>query len=549
MAVRRKVPPGNIRRSFKVTQESFLALEISRRQKAAAGIKAAEDIFKPAEHPPGVGHNGVPEMAMDDAMSAGAWAGSVLSSALSEGQGFLGYPYLAELAQRPEYRRAVEIIAWEMTRKWIKFTATGDDDKSEKLKKIEAAFQTLRVKRAFRQAAAVDGFFGRAHIFLDFGAKDNAELSKTIGDGNEQRSKAKVGLGSLKGLKVIEAMWAYPMDYNANNPLASNWYSPETWGVMGTNVHATRLLTFVGRPVPDILKPAYSFGGLALTQMMKPYVDIWLQTRQSVADLVRAFSTMVLATNMAGTTGAVGQTLFDRVAFFNQFRSNEAAMVIDKDTEDLKNVSAPLSGLDALQQQALEHICSATGEPLVKYTGISPSGLNASSEGELRVWYDNVLAWQEAMFEEPLERLLRFVQLSLFGEVDPEIGFAFIPLWEMSEKEKAEIRKANAETGQILVDGGAISPDEERRRVIDDEDSPYAGLDPDESPTPEEQEAILSVKGHPTHPEDEEQGDGDLDHLPWQEGGRRGQIQSGGNSRLFAGNGAGRVEAEEARRA
>lgn len=164
-----------------------------------------------------------------------------------------------------------------------------------------------------------------------------------------------------------------------------------------------------------------------------------------------------------------------------------------------------------------------------------------SSEGELRVFYDAIAAAQVNLFEEPLERLLRFVQLSLFGEVDPEIGFEFIPLWEMSEKEEAEIRKTDAETGQILIDGGVISPEEERIRIVNAESSPYSGLDPEEAPTPEEQEGVLSVKGHPTGEADEDGAD-DLDHLDWTEGGKRGEIQSGGPSRLFPGSGDRRAE-------
>ena len=40
---------------------------------------------------------------------------------------------------------------------------------------------------------------------------------------------------------------------------------------MGRQVHTSRILTFIGRPVPDLLKPAYSFGGLSLVQL--GYVD------------------------------------------------------------------------------------------------------------------------------------------------------------------------------------------------------------------------------------------------------------------------------------
>ncbi|WP_234007991.1 anti-CBASS protein Acb1 family protein, partial [Cronobacter malonaticus] len=40
---------------------------------------------------------------------------------------FPGYPYLATLAQKPEYRKMVGTIAEEMTRKWVKLKTVGDD--------------------------------------------------------------------------------------------------------------------------------------------------------------------------------------------------------------------------------------------------------------------------------------------------------------------------------------------------------------------------------------------------------------------------------------
>jgi Protein of unknown function (DUF1073) len=47
-----------------------------------------------------------------------------------------------------------------------------------------------------------------------------------------------------------------------------------------------------------------------------------------------------------------------------------------------------LQDLDWLLAQSQEQISSVSRIPLVKWTGISPSGLNASSEGEIRVYYD-----------------------------------------------------------------------------------------------------------------------------------------------------------------
>jgi hypothetical protein len=68
---------------------------------------------------------------------AGEFAGGVLGSAVEEGLVFLGYPYLSQLALRPEYRLASEIIAGEMTRKWIEFRSVSNSkDKTEKIKDL-----------------------------------------------------------------------------------------------------------------------------------------------------------------------------------------------------------------------------------------------------------------------------------------------------------------------------------------------------------------------------------------------------------------------------
>ncbi len=61
----------------------------------------------------------------------------------ASGIGFIGYPELASPAQRPEYRKMSEVLAKEMTRKWIKLESTGDKDKSEKIAAIEAEMKRL----------------------------------------------------------------------------------------------------------------------------------------------------------------------------------------------------------------------------------------------------------------------------------------------------------------------------------------------------------------------------------------------------------------------
>jgi uncharacterized protein len=466
----------------------------------SAPAKPKVNPFKFALPPPGVLPEGVPapSMAQDSAIGGAlGWAGSFANQVFAEGLEFLGYPNLAELAQRPEYRVITETIATEMTRKWIKLQAVGEEDKTAKIKAIEDEFTRLGVKDAFRKAAEIDGFFGRAHLYLDLGSTDDRdELRLPIGNGQNAMSKAKVGIGSLKRLRVIEPVWTYPSSCNATDPLKPDWYKPSSWFVQGKELHATRLLTFIGREVPDLLKPAYSFGGLSMSQMVRPYVDNWLRVRQSVSDLISTFSTSGIKTDLSQMLAAGGEQLFKRLVLFNSNRDNQGLMVLDKDTEEYFNVSTPLGTLDQLQAQAQEHMASVSRIPLVKLLGISPAGLNASSEGEIETFDDTINAAQEAQIRPNLTRLLHFVELNLWGAIDPGITFTFVPLSDLTPKEKAEVEKIEAETAEIRINSSVISPAEERKRVANEPDTPYQGIDPDDVPDLlEEEEEGIEPKG------------------------------------------------------
>ena len=180
-------------------------------------------------------------------------------------------------------------------------------------------------------AAIHDGFFGRGHIFLDFGqdeAVEPGELATPIGNSRNEMSRQKIPEGSLRAIRNVEPVWTYPTTYNATNPLQDDWYNPQVWYVMGQQVHASRLLTFIARPVPDMLKPAYAFGGLSMSQLAKPYVDIWLKTRKSVGDLIHSFSVMVLKTDMQADVQLGGDSsLMARVDMFNALRDNNGTFV------------------------------------------------------------------------------------------------------------------------------------------------------------------------------------------------------------------------------
>ena len=440
-------------------------------------------------------------MAMDQQIiEVNAWAAeATYNGAFYNGMAFAGFPYLSELAQRPEYRRLTEVLSTEMTRKWISIkskTTVGQfgpnplsKQVGQRIDMLLKRMDQLDVRGVIRKAIELDGFFGRGHVYIDTGDTDRPEELKTpIGDGGADDANSNVKFQGrkafIKAFKCIEPVWTYPARYNATDPLKDDWYNPQSWLVQGKELHLSRLLLFVGREVPDLLKPAYNFGGISLSQLAKPYVDNWLRTRQSVADLIWTFSVMVLKTDMNTLLGADGAELMKRAMLFSNLRTNQGLMMLNKDSEDFSNVSAPLSGLEALQAQSQEHMCSVTGTPVVKLLGIQPAGLNASSQGELQTWYDWVAAFQEKLVRRPLTTLFNWCQRDVFGTVYPDLYFEFEPIEELTEEQLATVQKTQADTDNSLVQGGILDPSEVRKVMSGDPNSRYNGIDPDEVPEP-----------------------------------------------------------------
>lgn len=398
------------------------------------------------------------------------------------GWGFPGFAYLSMLATRAEFRAFAAAMSTELTREWIEFSSTDSEGPAgERIKKIEEAFRDLRVREVVMKAVSQDCFFGRAQIFLDIaGADRNTPLIL---------SPRTIKKGTLIRISTVEAIWTTPCAYNALDPAAADFYRPSRWFMLGQEVHATRLLTIITRELPDILKPAFNFAGMSLSQLAEPYVDNWLRTRQSVANLINNFSITALKTNMSQVlqAGDDGSSVFDRAQLFTLTRSNQGLMLLDKDLEELAQLNVPLSGLHELQAQSQEQMCSVSHIPSVILTGLAPSGFGNVADGEMTEWYDWIAAQQEAHWRPPLETILKVVQLSLFGEIDSSIGFTFLPLKQMTESELADIRLKNSQAGSAYIDRGVIDPGEERERLANDPESGYQGLDMDKeivSPVP-----------------------------------------------------------------
>jgi phage-related protein (TIGR01555 family) len=438
---------------------------------------------------PGVVPKGVkPPVAMDAAISSYEYANSVNGYSYSSPDifsGFPGYPYLALLSTRAEYRMFAQSMSTQLTREWIELnsTDTAGDDTKEKIAQILVDIKDLKLKDIIARMSEHDCYYGRAQMLLNLKGQD-LETPLLVSDRTIKRIEPTAGITSMLTISAVEAMWTTPNAYNAIDPSKPDFYKPSAWFMLGTKVHASRLLTVITREVADMLKPAFNFGGISMSQLAEPYVDNWLRTRQSVSDLINNFSILSLKTAMdqvlqggEGSPGSDGADLFRRAELFNLTRSNKGLMLLDKDREELDQIAVPLGGLDALQAQSQEQLCSVSHTPSTILLGVAPTGFGNVAEGEMRAFCDWIRALQYGFWGAPIRQVIDLIQMIRWGMIDPDITFEWEPLYQMTPKEEGDLRWADAQRDNAYIQAGVLDATEVREKLARDPDSGYQGLD------------------------------------------------------------------------
>lgn len=400
---------------------------------------------------------------------------------------FVGYGMLSNVSQEALIRAGVETIADETTRKFITFVYDDDNGKSDKEKLIndmETQASKYKLKEIFNEAMLKDGLFGGCLVYIDVGDLDDEEKEEPL-----ILDKKTFKAGSLRGFKVIEPVNVAPGDYNTTDPTDEHYFKPEWWYILGKRYHASRFLYFASNDTPVLLKPAYNFFGIPQAQLALDYVAHFVANREAAQELLNKFSLTCFGTDMSQGLQANGSwsDLIARMRMFNKLKTNNGTFVYNKDTEELSQINTPLSGVREIVEMSLNLLTAVWRIPKIKYIGEGEGGLNASSKEQMRSFYDYIMSVKEKCFTQPLETVLKIFQLNLGLDIDEALGFKYPQMWDMDDKEKAELNKQQADRDAIYLANGVLSQEEVRRRLSLDKNSEYSMIDVDDMPEPTEE--------------------------------------------------------------
>ena len=346
---------------------------------------------------------------------------------------------------------AVDAIAEDMTRAGIQVRG---DENPERVEQLQSALSRL-------------GIWDALLYLLKWGRLYGGALAFIVVDGQDAATPLEydtIARGQFAGLRVYDRWQVAPsldriVQGGADDGLPM-FYDVLPGGGLPFKIHHSRAIRATGIQLPyQQALTEELWGESVLERLHEPLVAFDSATSGASQLMHKAHLRTVGIENLREVLSAGGQpeeNLLHMFHLMRQLQSNEGITLLDK-ADDYQAHSYTFSGIPDVILQFGQQIAGALGIPLVRLFGQSPAGLSATGESDIRMYYDNIAALQESRLRRGMDKLLRVIYRTLYGEAAPAaLDFDFTPLWQMSARDKADIAKVRAETAIHAYEAGLL---------------------------------------------------------------------------------------------
>ena len=394
-------------------------------------------------------------------------------------QGFIGYQACAILKQNWIINTACTVPAEDAIQPDFEIESKEDIDQ-EIIKDIkhnssvkyhinDVARNIVINKKTFGQALAIPIFAGD----YDYSVPFNIDAIQP---------------NSYLGFKLIEPYWIVPEFDNESisNPASLHFYEPTRWRLPNNlTVHRSQCIHIKNGSVPDILKPAYFYGGVPLPQMIYSRVYAAEKVANEAPMLAMTKRLYVMDGNLANIS-ANQRDAEKQLSVMNWMRDNYGILV--KNPEDqIQQIDTALADFDALIMTQYQLVASIAQMPATKLLKTTPKGFNATGEFELKDYIQSLQALQENDMKPLIDRHLQLYSKSKYGK-DLHLTCKFNPIDIPTQETKASLNTALAGMLAQLVSAGVISPEEAREKIQADEFAGFNFINAEETPDIENKE-------------------------------------------------------------
>ena len=339
----------------------------------------------------------------------------------------------------------VQLVPQDIVRKWFDVKTAADGEYLDALERV--------IRRTHLRNKIMDG--------LSWGRLYGGAVGLILVKGQEDLSLPldidTIMPGAFMGMHILDR-WSgvFPDGEIVSDPEDPDFGLPEYYTVRDANetfisrVHHTRIVRFVGRPLPWQEAVTELYWGESEIEAV--YNDIVRRDNVAANIAGLTFRANVEYREVEGLDQllGIGNSEMQR-RFWNQMqaqailRSNQGISLINKG-DAVHTEQYTFTGLSDVYDRVMMDVAGASRIPVTKLFGRSPAGLNSTGESDMINYYDYIDGVRETTLRPVLEKLLPIICMSTWGMIPDDLDIDFPPMQTPDEEKNATIAEKKAGT-------------------------------------------------------------------------------------------------------
>ena len=345
-------------------------------------------------------------------------------------------------------KKVINIPAFDSFRRWRNWQADASD-----ITLIEKEEKRLGLQRKLLECMVKARLFGGAALYIGTG-DPNPELPL---------EPERIGKGGIKFLNLFRRADLTPGDpeLDPESPYYNEpkWYELRVSTTVGLKIHPSRLIIFKGEPLPDEELVPSSHGRGWGDSVLQTVLNTVTQTDGTLANIASlVFEAKVDVVKVPGLMENLSSPdyetrLLNRFSLANVAKGVNQMLLLDSE-EEYEQKTAAFAQLPEIATTFLQVVSGAADIPLTRLLGQSPGGMNSTGESDLRNYYDLIQAMQNVSVTPALQIFDECLIRSATGARNEDTHYIWSSLWQITDKERAEIGKIDADTINVLNSTG-----------------------------------------------------------------------------------------------
>lgn len=354
-------------------------------------------------------------------------------------------------------RRIIDVIPEDMVKNGYHILTQLSPDQ---IKKIVRCDRTTRTSRRILEGLKWGRLYGGAGALIMIEGHENS-LDQPL-------DYDTVMPGSYKGLLVLDR-WSgiTPEDKLVSDISDPEFGMPEYYTVssdaltVGIRVHHSRIIRFVGRPLPYLEQLAETYWGASELEHVIDELRKRDNVSWNIAMLTFMANLRVMKMDGIGQILATGNEnaqmqLYNTIQGMNAMMNNNSLQIIDKD-DGYETHQYTFGGIGDTYDRFMMDVAGAAETPVTKLFGRSPAGMNATGESDMQNYYDTIEEKQEAELRPVYDKILPIMFISTLGAIPDDWDYEFNPIRRPRDDEMADLASKNTDSVTKAFQAGMVS--------------------------------------------------------------------------------------------